>query len=343
MQSRLFALVRVAVTLAIVAGLIIKLSPGDLRDTIRDADPALLAAALALMFVVQLFVALKWLVLLRARDVDAPFLRVARLYCVGNLLSNVLPTAVGGDVYRVYRMQRDARARAADVTMSVLYERATGYGAMTCLGALGAAFYFGNVAIGFLALAAGATAALILAFVLPRMPFPAVRDDHFLHNLLAHRRELVAVYQMAIWSIAIQALYISTIALAGRALGIEVSWWYWAFATWVVAIALLLPATPGGLGVRESSYSALIKHAGATAAQGASVGFALGLLLVLSNAFGLLLVEIASRMEARALAADPSSTAMNIQPVATPQPPRELIGTHPQPSPLDGEGAPKAG
>lgn len=299
MQSRLFAVVRTAVTIAIVAGLIIKLSPGDLRDTIRDADPWMFVASAALMFLVQFLVAIKWLLLLRARDVHQPFLRVARLYCIGNLLSNVLPTAVGGDVYRIYRLQREAHARAADVTMSVLYERATGYGAMTCLGALGAAFHYGNVAIGFLALAGGGTAALVLAFVLPRMPFPAVRHDHFLRNLMAHRRELMAVYQMSVFSVAIQALYISTIALAGHALGIDVSWWYWAFATWVVAIALLLPVTLGGLGVRESSYSALLNHAGATSAQGASVGFALGLLLIVTNAAGLLLIEVGERLQVR--------------------------------------------
>ena len=253
--------------------------------------------AAAMMIAVQALVAVKWFVLLRARDIQQPFAGVARVYCVGNLLTNVLPTAVGGDVYRVYRLQREAKAKAADVTMSVLYERATGYGAMTCLGATGAAFHFGSVAIGFLAIAGGGAAALLLAFVLPRMPFPAVRGDHFLRHLLAHRRELMAVYQMAVLSLAIQALYISTIAVAGRSLGIEVSWWYWAFATWVVALALLLPITLGGLGVRESGYSALIDRAGGTAAQGASVGFALGLLLIVANAAGLLAIELYERVQ----------------------------------------------
>lgn len=295
-RGRLFAAVRLAVSLAILAGLIFKLSPGDLRDTAADADLALLAAAAALMLAVQALVVAKWAVLVRARDVRMPVARLARVYCIGNLLSNVLPTAVGGDVYRVYRVQREAGARAADVTMSVLYERATGYGAMTCLGALGAAFYYGHAAIGLLALAGGAAAALVLSYVLPRMPFPAVRDDHFLRNLLAHRRELVAVYQMALLSLVIQALYITTIALAGRALGIDVSWWYWAFATWVVALALLLPITLGGLGLRESGYSTLIDGAGGTAAQGASAGFALGLLLIVANAVGLLLIEAAERL-----------------------------------------------
>lgn len=296
LSGRLFGAVRVIATLAIVAGLIYKLSPAELSGTIRDANIWLLLAALGVMVAVQALVVVKWLVLLRARDVDAPLLLVIRAYCVGNLLSNVLPTAVGGDVYRVYRIQREANARAADVTMSVLYERATGYGAMTCLGAVGAAFYYGNIAIGALALLVGAFAAVVLAVVLPRMPFPAVRHDHFLRNLLAHRRELLAVYQMALFSIAIQALYISTIALLGRAFGIHLSWWYWAFVTWVVAVAVLAPFTLGGLGVRESSFSALLKHAGATAAQGASTGFALAFALVAVNGAGLLGVEIAERL-----------------------------------------------
>jgi len=296
LRGRAFAAIRLIATLAVVAGLVFKLSPGDLASTFRDANIGLLAAALALMLVVQALVVVKWLVLMRARDVHAPLAHVVRAYCVGNLLSNVLPTAVGGDVYRVYRIQREANARAADVTMTVLYERATGYGAMTALGAIGAAFYFGDVAIGALALAGGGAAALVLAFALPRMPFPAVRHDHLLRNLLAHRRELIAVYQMSIFSVAIQALYISTIALAGRAMGVHVSWWYWAFMTWLVAIAVLMPVTLGGLGVRESSFSALVKHAGATAAQGASTGFALGLLLVAANAAGLLAVEFAVRL-----------------------------------------------
>ncbi|HYM14059.1 MAG TPA: lysylphosphatidylglycerol synthase transmembrane domain-containing protein [Dehalococcoidia bacterium] len=295
LRGRAFAAVRIVTTLAIVAGLIWKLSPSDLAKTLRHSNPWLMLLAVAMMVAVQALVIIKWRVLLRARDVALPAPALIRAYCVGNLLSNVLPTAVGGDVYRVYRVQRDANARAADVTMSVLYERATGYGAMTCLGALGAAFYFGSAGVGLLALVAGVAGAGVLALVLPRAPFPAFRHDHFLRNLLAHRRELLAVYQMVVFSLAIQALNISTIAVAGRALGIHISWWYWAFTMWVVAVAVLLPVTLGGLGVRESSFSALAKQAGATAAQGASAGFALGLLLIVANAAGLLAVEAAAR------------------------------------------------
>ena len=59
---------------------------------------------------------------------------------------------------------------------------------------------------------------------------------------------------------------------------------------------MLLPITLGGLGVRESSFSALVQHAGGTAAQGASTGFALGILLIVVNTLGLLAVELAERL-----------------------------------------------
>ena len=295
LASRLFVVVRVAVSLAVVAGLLIKLSPGDVASTVRGADARLLLAALALMLLSQALVVAKWRFLLHARGVRPPLALVARSYCVSVLLSTVLPTAVGGDVYRVYRVQREPGVRASDVTMTVLYERATGYAAMTCMGALGAAFYYGAAWIGAVALAGGAAAALFAYWALPRLPFPALRQDHVLRNVLAHRGELIAVYQAAMFSLLIQAVYISSIAVAGRAFGAHLSWWYWAFAVWLIAFALLLPIAIGGLGLRESGFSALVKHAGGTAAQGASTGFALGVLLVAANALGLAAIEIAER------------------------------------------------
>ena len=57
-----------------------------------------------------------------------------------------------------------------------------------------------------------------------------------------------------------------------------------------------MPITIGGLGVRESGYSGLIRHAGGAAAQGASTGFTLGVLLVLSNLVFLGAVEVFERV-----------------------------------------------
>lgn len=296
LRSRAFTFIRIAISLAVVAGLIYKLSPEKLLDTLRDADVPLLVAAFGLLMMSQLLVIVKWAALLRARDVHVGPLLLARCYSIAIILSTVLPTAIGGDVYRIYRVQRQPGVRAGDVTMSVLFERATGYFALTVFGALGAAFYYGQAWVGFAALAGGAVGGAVMLLMVRRMPFPALRQDHFLRNLLAHRRELIAVYEMAMFSLLIQVFLISSVAVAGRAFGAHVGWGFWAFTIWVVSMAVLLPITIGGLGVRESSYSALVKHAGATAAQGASTGFVLALLQTLACLVILGGVEAAERL-----------------------------------------------
>ncbi|MEX2247170.1 MAG: lysylphosphatidylglycerol synthase transmembrane domain-containing protein [Dehalococcoidia bacterium] len=312
--SRLFGVVRLVVSLAIVAGLIYKLSPGDLRGTVRDADPWLLAAATALLAAVQLLVVLKWAALLRGRGVRPRAALLVRIFAQANLLTNILPTGFGGDPYRVYRLQREAGASAADVTMSVLFERATGYGAMTCFGALGAAFHYGNALAGLLALAAGVAGGGVLAFALPRMPVPAIRHDHPVRRVLASRAEMLMLYRMLVFSLVIQALYISTIALTGGAFGIHLSWGYWAMTTWIVAVAVLAPITLGGLGVRESSFAALVSRGGGTNVQGAAVGFSLAVMLSVVSAGLLVGVEAAERLGyVRRPAAVPDAGAVEVR------------------------------
>ena len=109
---------RVVATLAILVGLIIRISPEELLDTMRDANPWLLATAFCVLVITQMLVIAKWLTLLRTRDIDAPLLQVVRAYCVGNLLSTVLPTAVGGDDVRdTVRLEEvdEARRRLHDL------------------------------------------------------------------------------------------------------------------------------------------------------------------------------------------------------------------------------------
>ena len=97
MRSRLFAILRIVATAAIIAGLVYRLSPGDIADTARDADVPLLLGALALMFATQALVVVKWAALLRACVVRPPLMMIARTYCLATLVGTVLPTAVGGN------------------------------------------------------------------------------------------------------------------------------------------------------------------------------------------------------------------------------------------------------
>jgi uncharacterized membrane protein YbhN (UPF0104 family) len=296
-RRRLAGLARIAVTAGMLAALVAKLSPRELASVAAGARLWPLAAAAAVMALVQGLVLLKWWWLTRGRGIAASGQLLGRSYFLANLLTTVLPTAIGGDVYRIYRVSRDTGARTADVTMSVLFERATGYGAMASLGALGAAFHFGGAGAGIGLLGAGLLLAPLALLAAGRVWLPRLPSGHRLRTVVRDRAELRRLVWATLLSLAIQALYISSIALIGVAFRVEASWWYWASSVAVVAAATLVPLSLGGLGVRESGFAALLSRQSGSVAAGASVGFALGALLVLVSALALAVLEAASRFE----------------------------------------------
>ena len=297
-RGRLLHTGRVAVTAGVLAALVAKLSPGEILRVVGDARPWPLVSAAAVLALVQTLVVAKWWWLARGRGIVAEGQLLGRSYFRANLLTTVLPTAIGGDVYRIYQVSRDANARTADVTMSVLFERATGYGAMASLGALGAAFHLGGAAAGVALLAAGLLLAPLALVAVDRVWLPRLPAGHRLRTVVRDRAELRRLVWMTMLSLGIQALYISSIVLIGLSFGVEASWWYWAWSVAVIAAATLIPLSLGGLGIRESGFAALLSRQSGSVAAGASVGFALGALLALVSAVALVGLEAASRLQA---------------------------------------------
>jgi glycosyltransferase 2 family protein len=82
----------------------------------------------------------RWQLLLRNQGIQEPFVRLTELYAVGLFCSLFLPTAAGGDAYRVYEVARRGRP-AARVLLATLHDRLLGLGATMLVG-LAAALWF---------------------------------------------------------------------------------------------------------------------------------------------------------------------------------------------------------
>lgn len=126
----------------IVAGLLIaillyRVDWSDATRQISLVSIPMLASAFAAMGIGLVISAWKWGWALRLHDLRYPYLFLLRTLCIGFFLNNFLPTAVGGDAYRVVRtLPRDAyRSRALS---AVIIERAMGFMALIALGAVGA-------------------------------------------------------------------------------------------------------------------------------------------------------------------------------------------------------------
>ena len=127
---------RIAAT-AVVTGLALgylvwKIDLGQTIDVLLDADPWWFALSVAIMVGTALPMALRWQWMMRAQRMDDSFMWLTRAYFVSYTASQVLPTSIGGDAYRIFETARRHPGRTGDITAIVLLERGLG-GAATVL------------------------------------------------------------------------------------------------------------------------------------------------------------------------------------------------------------------
>ncbi len=280
--------------------------PGELWRQVVNADKLLLALGAVLYTAAVAISGLKWGVLLRAAGIRVPLSRLMAYQWMAEFFNNFLPAQVGGDVMRGYSLASDTH-RTADAAASVLIDRFIGLLVFMSAAALasGAMLLFGRpdgtafppeqlVTVRVIALGSGlVTLGLLVALfsllsrrlkalverLLTRLPL-AARTVPVWHKMgeafNVYRRSYTALLWAAAGSAAIVALTSVNIWLIARAIRpdsislLEV----FAINPIIVFVALAIPLSPGGLGVRQGAFAATFLLMGASS----ELGFAVGLL-----------------------------------------------------------------
>ena len=252
---------------------------------------------------------LKWYAALRVCNVDLSFARLTRFYCISHFVGQFLPTSIGGDAYRVYRVLPLVEPRSRAVT-SIIIDRIVGLAALLFLGAVGAIFLVDNFRLpqGYLtALGFGSVGAVIggLAmyfgwFGLIRRKLQhlkvvtAIQDD--LMQLLRAGWNWLPLLGMAFvfQLIAVSIVYLLFLG-AGSSLGFaEV-----ALIAAVTGLAGMIPLAINGIGVTEGTITLAGVALGADYEDAAVAAVLLRVaVLPLSCACGVLYWRESSRSEA---------------------------------------------
>jgi uncharacterized protein (TIRG00374 family) len=297
-RRRLLGPLRVGVSLALVVFLVSRVDLAGVGRILAVADVPLLLAALVVGHLDRILQAAKWRLLLSGAGVRIGLpAAVANTY-LGNFAGQFLPSGVGGDVVRVWRL-REMRLPTDEVVASILVERA--------FGVLALAATAGGATL--LARATGVplpprTGSVILAISLGLLVVAAASFRLDVSRVLAwiaragrrfslgerlerltdayrrygKRKSLLLVY-LAL-SIAEVATMAVVVALAARALGADVD----PLALGVVVPAVLflqrLPVSINGIGVSEGAMTAFLVQLGETAETGLAVAVGLRILEV---------------------------------------------------------------
>ena len=303
---RLHPLFRLAASLGLMAALLFWLEPQTLAAAFAAPEPIWLLAALALSFPQVALSAWRWR--LTANRLGAPlrFGEALREYYVATFLNQILPGGVMGDAARAWRHARLSRTEAMEgapvglaAWHAVLIERASGQLALllVVLATLLVSSELQTASVRLFAPSAGdSNPSVLLAFalLLALLGVALWRGrGHVARFRRAVQEALLArdvFLRQLIASLLIVASYVGVYLCCMRMIGIDTPLATAApLVPWVL-LAMAIPLSIAGWGVREGAAALVWQAAGLDPAQGVAISISYGVIILLSSLLGALML-----------------------------------------------------
>lgn len=301
LKKNVVALLRVLVTLGLLALLASQVDLAMLRDQIVAIPLATIIAAVTLQIAafilagIRWWLMLSWLVKQRRASAGIRLGEALPSYYIGILFNTFLPTGIGGDAVRTIHLHGRGHSGSALVA-SALADRLLGLFSILALSGISLALLTdvpvlratGNALLAVLALAPFALALLYLPATERLIEGLRGRTRHrrilaLLIDILAlshlYRRAGGALAIGLVLSLVLQLCVVLAYALLAPAVGLEVPFSVLVYSVPAAIMATLLPVSLGGMGVREGALVGVLTLSGC--ATGAAVSLSLAYLLVL--------------------------------------------------------------
>ena len=322
MKKRILSLLKVVFSVGILVYIFTRVVHlGDLWATLKDANVVYLVAAVALYFVVQTISAYRWYLLLKPLEIETGFFKILSLYYVGMYFNFFLPSAIGGDFFKVYYLHKET-GRLSASTASVFVDRDIGMGGLLLVATVVAAYGGTRIPPGNGVLLAPVFALIGVAFVaanlalfyrpsykllhrslsLFRMKKADEKVERLFNSMNSYRGEWSLGAITLIMSVGVQLGCAFLNMLAASAIGLHTQNGWVDYMVFIPAIGLIgmIPLSVNGAGWREASYILLFQSVGAEAHQAAALSLLwLGVIVVTSLPGGFIYLAQGRRTRAK--------------------------------------------
>jgi uncharacterized membrane protein YbhN (UPF0104 family) len=280
------AWLRAVASVLLLAAIVAWIRPSSLRETVEAVSAPWLVLALLLAVPQLLLSAWRWRLTARLLGVPLPMRRAVSEYCLGNFLNQVVPGGIAGDATRAWRHAR-TEVSAREAWHAVVIERAAGQFVLLACAVLSLPLapplregLRDWLARGASAAAPIAAVAAVLAVLAARRAGPALaRFSRDLGRALLGRS---AWPRQLLVSLALLCSYVAVYLCCARALGVQASALTLAPLVCWVLLAMALPISLAGWGIREGAAAAVWLLAGLPAAQGVAVSLLYGVVVLVS-------------------------------------------------------------
>ncbi|OGX27332.1 MAG: hypothetical protein A2787_04670 [Omnitrophica WOR_2 bacterium RIFCSPHIGHO2_01_FULL_48_9] len=276
-----------------------KIDTKKTTDILKTADMNFILAALPVYFVIYYILLVRWFVYVKALNLKVPFQTVFRYFSIGVFGNLFLPSAIGGDLIKIYGLCKDSTEKPK-VVASVLLDRLSGYAGLVVVASI--AFVFGyrwinDVSLLLLIVGLAGGWGLVMAVLLNKKLYagccrvfsiwPKVKESimkmHYDIALLDHKAR--ALWQTVALSCLAQITYALVFYLFAKALHQDVRMIYFLIFVPLISVAAAFPSI-GGLGVREAGAAYLFAKVGVDSGIAVSLSLISFLYMVLVGLIG---------------------------------------------------------
>ena len=274
-RKLLFNLLKIVVSLGMLTFIFSSLDLPAFLNSIRNADPRWLAAALGVMLLGVVVRAYRWQILLTAIGVPVPLLQLTAIYFIGFLFNNLLPSGLGGDAIRMLELRPYAKQGSDSVT-SVVVDRFLGLSSLQAIALVALVVDWGSVpvAVAYFTVVIF-IGGLVAGYLLINRPlylwlqqrvglFRRLTRIKMIGNLFEsfQRYPPGALGRSYLVALFFNVTLITMNTFIGLALGVEASIVQYAVLVPITSLVLLIPISFAGLGVREETYRQLFGQIG---------------------------------------------------------------------------------
>jgi len=289
LRSKVVFAIKLTLSVGLLVYLIRLMDWARFGEILRELDKPLLGCVLLVALFRLGFAAVRWQRILRDYSVGLSWGFAYASYLVGAFYNVFLPGVTGGDVIRAGRCVRRTQCSWGSAVASVILERVGGFVA-TLVIALAAYLSFPELLASlvkienpaWVELLAALGIALIVVFTvgrrrwmgwLPTRPLGGVRG--FIVSAIRAFGVLQGwtFVQVLVLSVIFQGLDIVVVWLLSQAMGLGVALPVFVVIVPLVYLAIMLPISLGGLGVREGMFTFLLAQFGVGASDAVALSF----------------------------------------------------------------------
>lgn len=292
-------ILRFGLSFVLLAWLFSKIDMAKIGAVVRGADFLWLLAGFAFFALDNVFLMVRWAVIMDALKLKVPLRQAGRSYMIGLFGNLFLPSAVGGDILKGYTLCKHSEERTK-VVASIILDRLCGFAGVILMATISFVVGFRMIAdpgliapIVILAVASSVVAVALfhqgiytwacgVANAFPRLKGRLIHMHNDITLLRKSPSYGLAAVGIGLWT---QVLFVLCYFFISKALGADIPLGYFFVFVPLICIASSVPSL-GGLGVREAGAVYLFSRIGVGSEMAVSISLMTFVYMVIVGLIG---------------------------------------------------------